>query len=88
MEPWEFYHLPHAEIVFVSGSVNQLVAAAPGENAVPSRIRQSCSAVKLVAQGKTTCLGDRQKNNVDHNRNKKAIYLPQTSELLSTVYIL
>ncbi len=50
MELRESYHLRHAEIVFISGSVNQLTATALEEDAVLPLVLKSCLAVMLTAQ--------------------------------------
>lgn len=50
MELRESYHLRHAEIVFISGSINQLAATALGEDAMLPLVLKSCLAVMLAAQ--------------------------------------
>lgn len=54
MEPRECYHLRHAEIVFISGSVNQLAATALGEDAMLPLVLKSCLTVKLAVQEMST----------------------------------
>lgn len=48
MESRESYHLQHAEIVFISGNVNQLAATTLGEDAMLPLVLKSCLADKLA----------------------------------------
>jgi len=45
MEPRESYHFRRAEIVFISGSVNQLATTTLGEDAMLPLVLKSCLAV-------------------------------------------
>lgn len=74
MEPRESYHLRHAEIVFISGSVNQLASTTLGEDAMLPLVLKSCSADKLAGnEGQATYM-----------KKRKDIHLLTLSQWLSS----